>query len=1149
MKSGRIERKQYNIYHFDFNLMFLYGEIKNDKLVLNENAAEMSKVKNNNGCEKKGDCQLFNQTIKVLKLKDNNRIFEKIFIIVDFSNFVKNKRDYFIINLNKIRGGIVLNIDGEDITFVDFLKSNSMSKKCCMFYVNNMYKDLIEKRISFGFNKDNLKIKMAKWYAYSGLCVSDSIILEDIKLKKNNIVIIPDSIYPKRCNRETPKINCITAISIKQIWEKMSNIESQILQSGLSKNSAIRIDNCPNEFRLKDDILELKYTFASYKNSKDLYDIDGEEDEILKDLIISLSSGFDMTIKDFYGKIVECKRKHQSYYDSKVDGKKEIYWKKMNVENFPVEVNKFDGEGIITKEFCKEINDSLSKKAKISNGFFGHSFQIRLPFIKGVVHSCDFKKFCLEHNISTIRGKNYSSNNEDSFIDYDIKDIKLILTESQFKAASFINTIERNALETPFDAFMKLFEEYDYAFSISNLEPKNNNIVSLNYQFLSTIPFSKEDLDRLCSSNKKLFEEAISPESITKGLEENNDNIFLSENEEDFFNDFDYNDDDIIDDDIEKDRRLLHANKDYYLSSSRFTSRRYKIGGSIKKKHKCMNLKSEGYRRFICSDLLELLYHICFHNTPEDDTYNKYLKNTFYAPGVKCSSPNAYCIFLRNPHYSFNEIGLLKKAKKDDERERYFGQLKGIVMVDPLSFIPNRLGGADYDGDECVILNQHNRLSVIRKILDGQQPIIIIPSLGCGSVPYGYDERIKCIYNTFSSEVGKISNNALKASFNSVDSDKLAFYSIICGLEIDSAKQGIKPRIDKCEENNKYAELFIDFKNKCKKKNQTNTAKGAIEIGDCGELETSNNIFYIYKKIEDDYKYDNVKDDSVRSKIKEKSKIIIENNQSNYKEALIIYSAYKHVTRFLDKLKYIKKKRKNDDNDKKLIIYLKDDLFPRKQYNNNPFTFLSKFETENPLFTLDKYCLASKKTNGLTKYHYLTDYFLKKEFITDYLKIEGLNEDDFDLVTDFSNNGYHLLFWVLCYNAKKYLENNDCTVEQIKYDEFKKDDKYWENALESKYSIDNIVKKMSINIDDINYCNEKVRNLTLNILEKLTDYKKGVSIKNIKDEADTIFDKLFKEIRLVDLLPFVDVFNDGIVFKFFFDELIDFISDGGQKNE
>ena len=97
---------------------------------------------------------------------------------------------------------------------------------------------------------------------------------------------------------------------------------------------------------------------------------------------------------------------------------KEVYWEKFHVANYPVTVNKFDGQGFVDINYAKEINDYLGdeianydNEEAIDNLISlifnntddkakkGYSYQIRLPFIKGMIHACDFKSFFKEKDI------------------------------------------------------------------------------------------------------------------------------------------------------------------------------------------------------------------------------------------------------------------------------------------------------------------------------------------------------------------------------------------------------------------------------------------------------------------------------------------------------------------------------------------------------------------------------------------------------------------------------------------------------------------------------------------------------------------------------------------------------------------------------
>ena len=54
---------------------------------------------------------------------------------------------------------------------------------------------------------------------------------------------------------------------------------------------------------------------------------------------------------------------------------------------------------------------------------------------------------------------------------------------------------------------------------------------------------------------------------------------------------------------------------------------------------------------------------------------------------------------LRSPHIARNEEALVRPMKVGTLRKKYFSHLGYVIMVDSRSLIPERLGGADFDGD------------------------------------------------------------------------------------------------------------------------------------------------------------------------------------------------------------------------------------------------------------------------------------------------------------------------------------------------------------------------------------------------------------------------------------------------------------------
>ena len=96
--------------------------------------------------------------------------------------------------------------------------------------------------------------------------------------------------------------------------------------------------------------------------------------------------------------------------------------------------------------------------------------------------------------------KEISGYSENTTKKYDVKKLKLIITESQFKAANFMRKMKLNM-----DDYFNLLTKYDYHIAVSGVEPKEKSEVTLCYQFLSTLPIKPNELEYLIDKNKLTF--------------------------------------------------------------------------------------------------------------------------------------------------------------------------------------------------------------------------------------------------------------------------------------------------------------------------------------------------------------------------------------------------------------------------------------------------------------------------------------------------------------------------------------------------------------------------------------------------------------------------------------------------------------------
>ena len=137
--------------------------------------------------------------------------------------------------------------------------------------------------------------------------------------------------------------------------------------------------------------------------------------------------------------------------------------------------SRFDGEGLISKEYAKLIDKKLCGKHIHS------SFQIRMPFIKGMLHKVDFKDF--------VRSAGCTYVTDIYGIRHPIDEIDIVLTRTMFKGFGWLR--ENNMT---WEDYWSVFEKYHHALYITNTDkPEAQPYTELNYQFLNTLSITAEE--------------------------------------------------------------------------------------------------------------------------------------------------------------------------------------------------------------------------------------------------------------------------------------------------------------------------------------------------------------------------------------------------------------------------------------------------------------------------------------------------------------------------------------------------------------------------------------------------------------------------------------------------------------------------------
>lgn len=523
----------------------------------------------------------------------------------------------------------------------------------------------------------------------------------------------------------------------------------------------------------------------------------------------------------------------------------------------------FDGVGFIAPSYGKLVNAALGTEGATS-------FQIRLPFVKGMLHQVDVHGFLDEYNINR---------SEDSHIYIDAFGIKrdlgkarIFITESMFKAKKWILEYLKNTGKEDMDPmafYCDMLKKYDHALYVSgtNLPYGHSKYVHLSYQTINTLDFSKEQFDRILYRHKSFIKNPIEYlNSFDLEAGDDGDSVDSEEGRIDYR--------------IPNWRRALIANEqlsdDIYIKHELKNTQK-----GLLTKLATGKILVEGQTRYLCRDLLPLLVSL-IENPP--NFYPKYLYFRFYLPtdGNDANADelglgfNSYYAFFRNPHLSRNEQYIMRRFCDTDEAtykgryaykyymysraiyDKYFGSLTGIVMVPRHSALPLCLGGADFDGDlVSIVYNQDVADAVASgvfvkadtprygEVMMRNLPVIEIPTTQSevttikDHVPY---EHIK---NTFSNRIGQISDAAIsigqmeyghvliedsqsktEAREQSVENESkeekyskpsCAMCTILTGLEIDAAKNGEHPNLDSILSNDIEKCSYIKFLHKFKK--------------------------------------------------------------------------------------------------------------------------------------------------------------------------------------------------------------------------------------------------------------------------------------------------------------------------------------------
>ncbi|MEE0897606.1 MAG: hypothetical protein U0L88_08265, partial [Acutalibacteraceae bacterium] len=472
-------------------------------------------------------------------------------------------------------------------------------------------------------------------------------------------------------------------------------------------------------------------------------------------------------------------------------------------ENKDITITEFDGEGFISPRLADLLDE-------------GHnSFQIRMPYIKGVVHKVDFAALLSELEVPFIVDMWGNKHNP--------ADVDIILTNSMFKGLKWMTDNGISWAE-----YIERCKKYNHALYISGKDKiELQDTTELNYQFLNTLSIIDDEFrPKDLPLGWKDSPEYDSRHWITKTTETKYYHL-IADNEARcrYFTDALGED---LTDNKRKFRAELISKNALFIDEPIYAKELKDKAENLLGKYAMGKLLVAGDNRYLSDDLLRLIAYMIKQSVGEGAAYHRLEQefisgNFMYAPQPSYEKSDCYTI-LRSPHIARNEEVLVKPMLPGELRDKYLSHLSYVIMVDSRSLIPERLGGADFDGDmvktladplvnKCV-MRSSTELPLLK--IPTEQPLIADAT--------DWYERFITVKNTFSSRVGQISNAALSRGIiaydeNTADEDKERYYhevetlAILTGLEIDSAKSGVKPDLSEyIEKKTTRRSIFLRYK-------------------------------------------------------------------------------------------------------------------------------------------------------------------------------------------------------------------------------------------------------------------------------------------------------------------------------------------------
>ena len=424
-----------------------------------------------------------------------------------------------------------------------------------------------------------------------------------------------------------------------------------------------------------------------------------------------------LTIKDQDIKYV-CDKKLQ-FKDKNTGADREWVQKDIAETTKDIEINAFDGCGIAHPKIMEEIRRRIGSDTPITSAI------IRAPMVKGVVHSVDYESFFAERGVRFIT--------DIWGVQHDVSpgsEPLMILTEGQYKGYSYFN---KTGTIADWEEYWYQFKKYNHCLGIAkwnfdaDIEPLYTRG---NYQILQDLDLSYEDFQSLADYSIDWFERIVNGDPVYTYCF-----LGMQADRHKALNDYCAA--------ILKNPEMMNEDgvRNYIVN----------LLSKYRDDMKCGKIWLNASFKFMAPDLIMLMEHI--GGLPLEGALAADEFFSFDRTGIMQGER----LIERNPHICKSEHVILKAATSQ-LLEKYCGHLTNTAIINCKSITPQRLNGADYDGDLCFVINNKMMMSGVdhnaKIVIDIEDKVTALKE------EYNIQNRTNCIIRSLRSSIGEISNFA-----------------------------------------------------------------------------------------------------------------------------------------------------------------------------------------------------------------------------------------------------------------------------------------------------------------------------------------------------------------------------------------------------